>query len=411
MYLCPRLVAILAVLTLPGAGWSAPRYQREVLPFERDFLAKPDDVLAVGARFQALLQTGKTVSDLEVVGLKPGKTRGTLRAVTCKSEKANKRQDLQFDAVIRIQVLGRNYPVLYDAAAKAYVLLDVSGRDDIVEQRLRAKGRALWKEPTGTEQAEFLEQQKAHAESVGSLFPAKKFVLHETKFYLIYSDLPEATITAFGKGLDGMYQQIGPMFGVHPEQNIWAGKCLMLVFIDRDAQLTYFERLRNIPAGGIYAARRFTEPDGRLIITYNPMNATALINGVTQDTVTGFLSRFRSNVAYPRWMEEGLCRMFADNLINTRGNEAPTINYLRTNGKLDGLLTGKKTLIDGYDVATSSMVMKHLYNKDPLRFRGLVTMLKEGAEPDEAVKESYGLTLEELGQDFGKAIGIPNLQP
>lgn len=88
---------------------------------------------------------------------------------------------------------------------------------------------------------------------------------------------------------DELYQQIGPMFGLHPELNVWSGKCLVIVFAEHPELVTYLERRRQTtrPAPNARTTLSY-EPDGRITIAFFTNNPTALINGVTRDTISGF---------------------------------------------------------------------------------------------------------------------------
>lgn len=398
------------------AGAAPPKFQRPVLMFERDYLARPDDALPVGATFEALLQTGKKVAGYEVLGFKPGKSPGTLRAVTYKTEKIRK-QDLQVDAVIRFWVTGRAYDVLYDPESKAYVLLDVSRRNEIASQRLRARGDELWSESTDAERTAHLERQRAHASQVGDLLSTRKFALHESEFFLIYSDMPPNLLPAYGKSVDAIYQRMCALFAVYPGENIWAGKCLILVFTDRDSYDTYCDTIRRLQMPDRNVVNRIHyEEDGRVVAYYlaGP-NPSQLTYSVTRLSVQGFLYRFRSSTVYTGWIGWGLTQMVAASATRSaatlKTEENAALVELRNRGHLGKILTGKSDTWSGNDQIVCSLILQHLNKRDPVMLRAFLTMIKEGHTTDDALKACFDVTPEQLTSEFGTTVGIPNLRP
>jgi hypothetical protein len=57
------------------------------------------------------------------------------------------------------------------------------------------------------------------------------------------------------------------------------------------------------------------------------------------------------------------------------------------------------------------LLAAHLYRLNPGAFGQLLSLSKLGRDTDEAVMIAFGLSQEQLAGSFGRALGIPLLQP
>jgi hypothetical protein len=76
---------------------------------------------------------------------------------------------------------------------------------------------------------------------------------------------------------------------------------------------------------------------------------------------------------------------------------------------LGGMLSARR--IESWQYGAASNLNRFLLQADRERYVRFIESLKEGVKWDEALREAYGNSPEELLAYYGRQIGVPDLRP
>jgi hypothetical protein len=362
-----------------------------------------------------LLASGKRLDDLEITDVQAGKGNNTLRMLGVNSSKG-KRQKIRANTVSRILIAGKPFDLLLDTESKDYVLLDVARRDEVVADRLRAKGQRLWGTSTDAEQAKAVEEyRRDYLDQVKATFPERTFQLHETRYFLFYTDMPVDQIAGYVGNLDRMYVELGKLFGIWKETNIWRGKCVVIAFEQKgDFERCEVEVMRR-PPGTTAQGLCHLFGNGKVVVTcYRGRDPVFFGSLLVHETTHGFLHLYRSNAQIPSWMNEGLAEWVA-NVVVPESPAVPrrqrvAIARVQASGTMEGFFDAQNN-IESWQYGLASGMAQFLIQTNPQAYGGLFTLIKEGTTWQEALHELYAVTPAELAAEYGRSIGVAELKP
>lgn len=393
-------------------------FPRSVLPLERDYLISADtdgSPLAAGTKINVRLSSGKQYDGLIVSDVQSGKTASTFRGISFERQ-AGLPSKLQVSTMSIIQEGDRQFEVLSDPASKAWVLLDQQKRDEVATGRLSKKGHSLWSKPSTEDAAAAIEEAKARFAKANELFPGSSFFLTETAYFLFYTDMPRNQVAGYIANLDAMYDQLCLMYGVPTGDNIWYGKCPVLVFQDQSMFLRFEDAVMGyVPAGPVQGLHHGFS-DGKVFVTVYRGDDPAFFAAVlVHETTHGFNHRFRSNSGLPNWVEEGIADFVAGAVVTaspeTGVRQREAADRVRVSRSLGGAFFQPDSPLERWQYGAASSLVSVLIQRDPNLFRAFLVAMKEGYTWEEALDLTYGLKPEELLQLYSRAIGVPGVQP
>jgi hypothetical protein len=138
---------------------------------------------------------GKTIKNVELVKLTPGKQAGALHSIAFKSPEGGPTRNLRAAAVARLVAGTRLLDVMPHRQQKgAFILVDMLRRDALVNAKLESKeGYSLWPTLTAEEQDKALEANKEFLKKIDNAIPNRRFQLHETNYYCSIPTFPRGT--------------------------------------------------------------------------------------------------------------------------------------------------------------------------------------------------------------------------
>src|SRR5439155_26581439 len=182
-----------------------------------------------------------------------------------------------------------------------------------------------WGMLTDEQQAAEVERLKAFAETAGKRI-GRNLSLHETQYFLFYSDLSPRDAANWAGLLDRMYARLAELFGVkkqegdsHAYANVWYGKALVFVFQSADDYRQFQVRVHQTdPASSAGMCHCFG--DGKVHIAfYRQPNGLSCAHVLVPESVHGFVHRYRGAATVPSWANEGLAEVIADELVPQPG--------------------------------------------------------------------------------------------
>ena len=192
------------------------------------------------------LSNGKTLTEFEVTESLLGKGNETLKFLSIADPDGKKKQKLPSTQLTRIVSGERQFELVFDSAKKGHVLIDVTARDADVDARLRSQRQSLWPEQTDEERAKTVADYKEFLERVQASYQAQSH-LHETQFFLFFTDLPANQIPQYVANLDKMYVKLCEAFGVPKTKNLFLGKCIICAFMTEESYLAFEQKFLDNP--------------------------------------------------------------------------------------------------------------------------------------------------------------------
>ncbi|HEX4143051.1 MAG TPA: hypothetical protein VHY91_05835 [Pirellulales bacterium] len=369
-----------------------------------------------GTKVDLVPLKGKTINSVELIKLTPGKQPGTLQSVAFKSADGGPTRNLRAAAVARLMDGTTPYDVMPDRQHKGgFILIDVAARDKLVSARLKEKGDcSLWPVLSAEQRAEAVKENKKFLEKVRGAVGEVKFQLHETDYYLFYTDMPQANVAPVIADLDSMYLTLGQKFGVHEGENIWHGKAMIVVFATKDRFARFERGVMEVSDVADHQSFYHTFFNGDVLTAcYVGDDPNHFIANLIRDTARSYMFRYRSNIYLPTWLGEGMTEWISASIVPNkqaaRMQQERAAQTARTIGSLDGFFEAKN--LKSWQWGVASSMADILIKTDAQAYRALIQGVKEGQTWEESLQDSYGLTRADLVQLYGDQIGVPNLRP
>ena len=392
---------------------------RSVMKFERDYITdlnEADGPLQQGAVLELRLLSGKVYEEMELADVQRTKDNTSFRGLTFKPSKGQPTKLAPNTlSELRVRDAG-DYDIVADPAAKAWVLLDRKKRDRIAAERLKDTRHHLWETPTSEEHQAALKAYEDLYDKMKAEFPTQNFVRQETKYFIVYTDMPANQIAGYTANLDTMYQQLCTLFGIPKDVNIWVGKCPVYCLVNQEHFIQFeVNVLKNKDPQG-FQGFNHQRGDGQVMtVCYRGNNPVFFAVLLVHETSHGFIHRLRSSGRVPPWMDEGIAEWIAQVVvpqsdhIQNRFSEALPI--LRMQGHLGGDFLDDSGYLESWQYGTAGMLTQFLISTDANAYRAMITAIKEGYSWQEALEVTFGLKPQDLATAFGRSIGIPQLRP
>ncbi len=378
-------------------------------------LTGEESPVAAGKSVTLALVNGKTLTDYEITEAALGKGEETLKSLAVQDADGKKKQKLVVGTVARIRSGENDYDVILDPAKKGHVLIDVTRRDVDVNERLKASRHQLWTDPSDEERAQTIADYKEFLLKVQAnyQFPTR---LHETKFFLFFTDMPLNQVGPYVAYLDNMYLELCKAFGVPKDKNIWLGKCIIVAFLNKESFLAFEQAFMDNPNAEGAQGLHHASSDGKAIISVYRGNDPAQFAAVlVHETAHGFLHRLRSNVHIPPWINEGIADWIAGAVVRSgkavveRQKEA--LEIIRRTSSLGVNFFDDRADLQAWQYGVASNLTNFMLQIDPGRYKAFIVGIKEGYSLEEALTRSYGLTPADLLGQYGRSVGVANLRP
>ncbi|WP_145077350.1 hypothetical protein [Poriferisphaera corsica] len=292
-----------------------------------------------------------------------------------------------------------------------------NGGQDVDEMKMApAVPMALrWDALVKTVPEDAIKSLKHEAESTQARLGIK-LQLHETKFFLFYTDLKKPEAKRWAGELDRMYVKLAELFDVPKDKNIWRGKALIYVFKrEKDFRRceTEIYQIENNPLKNA-AGWCFQKGNGDVhVLFYRQADDMQFAKILVHEASHGFLFRYRSRVHVPSCWNEGLADTIADMLLPQgnllRGRQQRAEAYMKSNGHLGGTFF-KAPQIQGFQYGIASKLTQFMISQSKKRYVNFINSLKSGVEWRVALKDYYGVDEQVLVESFGLSFGVQGLK-
>lgn len=271
---------------------------------------------------------------------------------------------------------------------------------------------------TEEEHAEALKKSREMAIEVVSLFPGSQ--LHETQHFLLVSNIPQQQIAPYVASLDRMYDFMCQLYGVKRTHKVFlGGKAPIFAFLDREQFEAFEERyfpeaketIRTL--GNVYGLSHLNKNGEVTIACFRGNDPNDFGQMLVHETSHGFIHRYKTKAQLPNWIDEGMADLIGAEMVPAstvvRNREAKAIQELGQRRSLGGMLKAER--IEGWQYGVASNLNRFMLQSNRQSYVRFIESLKDGMKWEEALKDAYRATPDELLAEYGQRIGVPGLKP
>jgi hypothetical protein len=285
--------------------------------------------------------------------------------------------------------------------------------------RLEARGVEPWpEEESDADHAEALAKSREMAEEVISLFPGTQ--LYETENFLFTSNMPPEHAGPCIASLDQMHRYMCQLYGVKRGQNVWfGGKAPIFAFLEKQQFEAFEERFfpearQSLAAvANIYGLCHLSKNGEVVISCYRGNDPNDFGQMLVHETSHGFIHRYKTKAQLPNWVDEGMADLVGAEMVPdstaVRKREYMAMLRLAEQPSLGGMLAAER--ISDWQYGLASNLNRFLLQADRDSYVRFIEALKEGMKWEEALREAYRSTPEEMLSHYSQWIGVANLRP
>lgn len=237
--------------------------------------------------------------------------------------------------------------------------------------------------------------------------------LFETDFFILYTDLSPEESRRWAGELDRMYARLCDLFGLPRDQNIWLGKCLILIFRS-EPDYHRFQQVMHGTDSRHAAGMCHGYGSGEVHVAfYRQPEEMGFAHLLVHETVHGFLHRYRSPVHIPTWINEGLAETIGVELIPKCTWVPAKQNLGKTQLKLMGHTAGlfQNDRLEAWQYGVSASLTQFMIAQNKKGYVAFVNGIKDGQPWEQSLETNYGVGLDKLVRVFGTTQGAANLRP
>jgi hypothetical protein len=368
------------------------------------------------ARLDVELKTGKHYIRCTLVKILASKDGGLPRSLKLRDTTSGKTISLNFSAIRSLSI---DREVAYTAESSGtrngkIAIVEAQAEKAAAERekwikRALENGVSPWPILTTAEHKAAEQAVREQIKKIQSAYPGLQ--LYETHEFFFLSNMPREQVIPYAASLDKMFDLMCSMYRIKPGTPVWKGKCLVVAFVEQRDFLAFEASFMNNPGAQGAQGICHQSSDGDVTMAcYRGDSPQYFGQVLVHETSHGFIHRYRTMARLPSWANEGMADWIAQALVNYDGGvkqrRLMAVENLRRTRSLQGLLQ------DGpVDYGIATHLTDFLIQKDKAKYAEWVNGIKNGTPWEQSLKDSYGVTADQLITAFGQAIGVPDLRP
>jgi len=278
-------------------------------------------------------------------------------------------------------------------------------------ERMRARGVEPWPELSAEQHDAEVRRLEGFVAEVQEVFPALR--VSHTHEFLVVTDIPPNLMAPYLATLDAMHDLLCDLYGIARGEPVWKGKCLVIAFLTEADFVAFEGTFMRVQARGTHGLCH-QGSDGRVIMAcHRGDDEAAFAHMLVHETSHGFNHRWMAPTRLPNWLNEGIAEWVAAKVVTKSDQvqlkEAAAADYMRSKGDLGPEFFERPNIAPVQYGIASSMV-RMLAGRDPKKFGGFVTAIKEGMPAEEALKQFYKQDIDGLVRAYGSVVGVPGLR-
>ena len=358
------------------------------------------------------IQGNEQYSGCTIVRAEEGKLAGSIKNLKVQLAGTKKTRGVPVRKVVEIFVDGQPLDVAYDKKARCLLHSPEKRQERLqweaeANEQLARKRRSLWRPLTAAQHEEYMEGHREFLEKTKKEMSHIKFRYIETQYFMFLTDLTPEEVDGLLVYLDAMYSELCKAFGIPPTQNIWCGKCVVVTFRDKENYVFFEKALMNFNAEGTQGLCH-SYGDGRVIFA-GYQGQSGFPNVLVHETTHGFVHRYLSNASIPSWLNEGMSDWMGHEIVQSdrvpRRRKAAA-NRVAQAGTLGDFFSAEPIKGDQYGIASAMVEILIQRDRGNGKFKEFFDGIKLGKDPEQALKDSFELTYQELTIIYAQAIGM-----
>lgn len=364
----------------------------------------PDLLALQGQTVEVIYTDGSAEWPLKITQLQESKTPGSLKSIKVQFKDEKRQRKVNAIKIDEIILDHQHLDVTFDKAKRGLVHSPEKRKQRLahharVTERLKGQRHRLWRPISEEEEAQFLSRQKELIEKTKSHFTHINFRVVETEYFIVCTDLSTEQIDGYLASLDAMYRELCLAFGIPPAKNIWCGKCIVFPFARRaefeEFESKFFNNNRTEGAQGLC----HQSGNGQVVFSGYRGNSDSYFGTVlVHETAHGFVHRYLSSARAPSWLNEGMSDWIANAIMKTDDvprKQIQSANLVRRTETWGDFLTTSRIDFEYY--GSASTLVEILLRRDKGgQFRQFFRSIKEGVAAEESLKDSFGLSYQDL---------------
>ena len=359
------------------------------------------------------MQTTKNYfTDVEVTEVEPGKLGNSVKHFKLTNGKKTVR--VVASKIVEMHEDGKNLDVSYDKKNKSLIHDSEKRTERLAFERetnlrLRPEGHRLWKHLTVKEQEVFLKDQAKFVEDAKKKLNDIPLRQVETEFFTFVTDLNRAEVGGYIAYLDAMYAELCKAFGLPPEKNIWAGKCIVFAFRTKETYFGFEAEVMEVGPAQIANTQGLCHqfPNGKVIFAGYKGTNNFFGHTLVHETSHGFVHRYLSSARAPSWLNEGMADWLADKVVKgpkIKNRQRLAAARVKLKNDWNDVLNIER--ITGEQYGICSVLVEILVARDngKGKFKKFIDDIKEGHSAQEGLKKHFNITYPELQAIYGQKI-------
>ncbi|MFK7767762.1 MAG: hypothetical protein AB8B55_11115 [Mariniblastus sp.] len=349
------------------------------------------------------LKDGSTLTDMKVQSTTDGKLDNSIKSIKVFKPGTKRKTNISSAKIEEIFVGEKPLDVIYDRKNRCLVhsvekMIDRREHRRNAEERLAKNRDRFWVKLTPEDHERFMKKHREFLKQAQEAMSHIRFRLVETQYFLFFTDLPPTEVDGYIVYLDAMYRELCAAFGLSPERNHWAGKCVVVAFGNKIDFLNFEAKvMKNRDAEGAQGlCHQYS--DGTVIFTGFKGDNGFFGHVLVHETAHGFVHRYMTTAGAPSWLNEGMSDWLANVIvkgdqISDRQKQSARTIFRR--GGWGNFLTTEQIGGDFYGSA-STMVEILLAQDKGGQFKQFFDGIKEGKSGEESLKDVFGLSYQDL---------------
>jgi len=263
-----------------------------------------------------------------------------------------------------------------------------------------------WRTDSGKiDQDAIVAQQKKRREVINEVLGIR-LQMAETSHYLLFSDAGRTVSRYFLKWCEQLYRGLLVKFALPKGAKVWDGKCVLILFRDRRQFESYARRYDGMKSASRAGAYFGIEAHGQgapnlthICVPIDTDDSRRLQELFVHEGTHAFFELYRTQGRLPLWLHEGLAEFMTT--VNDRELRPrkwkPAAQVARSGRPIRPIFQvpmGGTLSVAQYRVAFT--LVDFLLKAGRPKFKTFVHHLKDGTGQEEALKDAYGWTFEDL---------------
>ncbi|MBX2852471.1 MAG: basic secretory family protein [Phycisphaeraceae bacterium] len=225
--------------------------------------------------------------------------------------------------------------------------------------------------------------------------------LYESERFMLLTDVEIKEVEALSATLSKAYQAVAEVLDKDPTENVFVGKCLIVLFKRRVDYIRFQDQLHDTDARGTGGLCHGFGNGHVHIASFQRRNARQTRHVVIHELVHAYLHRHEGPRPLDDWVNEGLAEHLAHRIVPPAGENLYLKARLLLEGKKglgDGFYEGENLQAWQYDIAGA--LTGYLLERSEKAYPKLIKAVKQGTPTDEALQSVYRMTPAKLTLRF-----------